>query len=46
MAAFRKPWPDATVARYDDSRRSTHPIYLAQRECLYAGLRKAGLPQQ
>ncbi len=46
LAAFLKLWPDATVAHYDDSRRSTHPIYLAQRERLYEGLRKAGLPQQ
>lgn len=46
LAAFLKLWPDATVARYDDSRRSTHPVYLAQRERLYEGLRKAGLPQQ
>ena len=46
MVAFGTLWPNATVARYDDSRRSTHPIYLAQRERLYAGLRKAGLPQQ
>ena len=46
LAVFLKLWPEATVARYDDSRRSTHPIFVAQRERLYEGLRKAGLPQR
>ena len=46
MAAFLKLWPTMTVARYDESRPSTHPVYLAQRARLYEGLRKAGLPER
>jgi adenylate cyclase len=46
MATFLELWPAATVARYDELRRSTHPVYLAQRARLYEGLRKAGLPDR
>jgi len=46
MATFLKLWPTATLARYDESRPSTHPVYLAQRARLYEGLRKAGLPER
>ena len=46
MAAFLKLWPTVTLARYDESRPSTHPVYLAQRVRLYEGLRKAGLPER
>lgn len=45
MAAFRDLWPTATLARYDELRRSTHPVYLSTRERLYEGLRKAGLSE-
>jgi hypothetical protein len=34
------------VARYDDPYPSTQPVYLAQRQRLYEGLRKAGLPDR
>ncbi len=44
MAACLKLWPTATLARYDELRPSTHPVYVAQRERLYEGLLKAGLP--
>jgi adenylate cyclase len=46
MAAFLKLWPGATLGRYDEKRPSMHPTYLAQRERLYEGLRKAGLPAE
>ena len=46
MATLLELWPAATVARYDELRRSTHPVYLAQRARLYEGLRKAGLPDR
>jgi TolB-like protein/tetratricopeptide (TPR) repeat protein len=46
MAAFLKLWPAATLARYDETHPSTHPVYLAQRVRLYEGLRKAGLPER
>jgi len=46
MAAFRELWPEATVAHFDDFYPSDNPTFLAQRERLYDGLRKAGLPAQ
>jgi adenylate cyclase len=46
MAEFRRLWPTATVASYDEWRRSTHPAYLTQRARLYVGLRQAGLPER
>jgi DNA-binding winged helix-turn-helix (wHTH) protein/TolB-like protein len=46
MARFLQLWPTATVARYDELHRSTDTVYLAQRERLFEGLRKAGLPEQ
>lgn len=44
MANFLTLWPSATVAGYDALQPSAHPVYLAQRERLYEGLRLAGLP--
>jgi DNA-binding winged helix-turn-helix (wHTH) protein/tetratricopeptide (TPR) repeat protein len=46
MAEFRRLWPTATVASYDEARPSTYPAYLTQRARLYAGLRQAGLPER
>ena len=46
LTTFLALWPDATVARYDELRPSTHPVYVAQRERLYEGLRKAGLRER
>ena len=46
MAAFRELWPEATVAHFDDYYPSNNPTFLAQRQRLYDGLRKAGLPAQ
>jgi TolB-like protein len=46
MAEFQRLWPEATVARFDESRPSTNPAFLAQRARLYEGLRKAGLPER
>ena len=46
LAELLKLWPSATVARYDDPYPSTQPVYLAQRQRLYEGLRKAGLPDR
>ena len=45
LSAFRTLWPAATVANYDDRRRSTEPRFVAQRVRLYEGLRRAGLPE-
>jgi tetratricopeptide (TPR) repeat protein len=46
MATFRKLWPEATVAHFDDYAPSDNPTFLAQRERLYEGLRRAGLPER
>jgi TolB-like protein/tetratricopeptide (TPR) repeat protein len=37
--------PNFTVAKFRDDRRSDHPVYLQQRERVYEGLRKAGVPE-
>jgi tetratricopeptide (TPR) repeat protein len=37
--------PSFTIARFRSQTSSDHPIYLAGRERMYAGLRKAGIPQ-
>jgi hypothetical protein len=37
--------PGFTICRYRKSSYSDHPTYLAQRERMYEGLRKAGLPE-
>ena len=37
--------PSFTVARFRDDPRSDHPVYLQQRERVYEGLRKAGVPE-
>ena len=44
LAALLRLWPGATVAHFDDLRRSSHPVYLERRARLYEGLRLAGLP--
>ena len=46
MAEFKRLWPDATVARFDELRPSTNAAFVAQRARLYDGLRKAGLPER
>ena len=46
MAAVLRLRPTATLASYDELHRSTHPVYLAQRERLYDGLRRAGMPER
>jgi tetratricopeptide (TPR) repeat protein len=38
--------PSFTIARFRSQTFSDHPIYLAGRERMYEGLRKAGLPEQ
>jgi TolB-like protein/class 3 adenylate cyclase/tetratricopeptide (TPR) repeat protein len=37
--------PNFSVAKYRDDRRGDHPVYLQQRERVYEGLRKAGVPE-
>jgi tetratricopeptide (TPR) repeat protein len=37
--------PNFSVAKFRDDRRSDHPVYLQQRERVYEGLRKAGVPE-
>ena len=46
MGEFLRLWPTATVARYDELSRPAEPAVLARRERLYAGLRRAGLPER
>lgn len=43
MAVYRKLAPRATLANYDEFRRSREPAYLTQRARLFDGLSKAGL---
>jgi TolB-like protein len=38
--------PGFTIARFRSSAFSDHPVYLAGRERVYDGLRKAGLPEE
>ena len=38
--------PTFTVARFRSGGSSDNPIYLAQRERIYAGMREAGVPEQ
>jgi TolB-like protein/class 3 adenylate cyclase len=38
--------PSFTIARFRSQTNSDHPVYLAGRERMYEGLRKAGLPEQ
>jgi hypothetical protein len=35
-----------TIARWRSLVYSSHPTYLSQRERLYEGLRKAGMPEE
>jgi hypothetical protein len=37
--------PTFTIRRYRAAAASDHPTYLAQRERLYDGMRKAGVPE-
>jgi tetratricopeptide (TPR) repeat protein len=39
-------YPGFTIARFRSSTFSDHPVYLAGRERMYDGLRKAGLPEE
>jgi hypothetical protein len=38
--------PSFTIARFRSQTASDHPVYLAGRERMYEGLRKAGVPEQ
>jgi tetratricopeptide (TPR) repeat protein len=38
--------PSFTIARFRSSARSDNPVYLAGRELVYEGMRKAGLPEE
>jgi TolB-like protein/class 3 adenylate cyclase len=38
--------PSFTIARFRSQTNSDHPVYLAGRERMYGGLRKAGIPEQ
>jgi tetratricopeptide (TPR) repeat protein len=38
--------PNFSVARYRKDRRSDNPVFLQQRERMYEGLRKAGVPEE
>jgi tetratricopeptide (TPR) repeat protein len=38
--------PSFTIARFRSQTNSDHPVYLAGRERMYEGLRKAGIPEQ
>jgi hypothetical protein len=38
--------PTFTIARFWSVTYSDHPVYLAGRERMYEGLRKAGVPEQ
>jgi TolB-like protein/tetratricopeptide (TPR) repeat protein len=38
--------PNFTVARFRNERRSENPIFLAQRERIYEGLRLSGVPEE
>jgi hypothetical protein len=37
--------PAFTISRFRDGAWSNNPAYLAQREHVYEGMRKAGLPE-
>ena len=37
--------PSFTIARFRSQTNSDHPVYLAGRERMYEGLRKAGMPE-
>jgi tetratricopeptide (TPR) repeat protein len=45
MAEFRKLAPDFTLARMKQVEPSDEPAFLAQRQRIYEGLRRAGLPE-
>jgi len=44
-AAGRRLDPNFTVARFREGARSSNPVYLQQREHIYEGMRKAGVPE-
>jgi hypothetical protein len=44
MAEARQRWPDLSLAGVRAKAPSPHPVFLAQRERLLAGLALAGLP--
>jgi TolB-like protein/Flp pilus assembly protein TadD len=37
--------PNFTVSRFQGGARSSNPVYLRQRESIYEGMRKAGIPE-
>ena len=41
----RRLAPNFTIAKFRDETMSDHPVYLAQREYLYQGMRLAGVPE-
>jgi hypothetical protein len=41
----RRLAPNFTIAKFRDEALSDHPVYLAQREHFYHGLRLAGVPE-
>ncbi len=45
-AAGRRLAPGFTVSKWRADTRSSNPVYLAQRERIYEGLRKAGVPEE
>jgi len=45
LSQFLRLRPNATISKLKSSRYSDHPAYLAWREHVYDGLRKAGLPE-
>lgn len=47
LAAYLRTNPIAnTITLLRENAQSTHPVYLAQRERLYDGMRRAGLPEE
>jgi len=47
LAAYLRTHPKAnTITLLRANAQSTHPVYLAQRERLYEGMRRAGLPER
>jgi TolB-like protein len=45
-AIWRRSHPNFTVAKFRAETRGGNPIYLAQRERVYEGLRRAGMPEE
>jgi TolB-like protein/class 3 adenylate cyclase len=45
-ATWRRSHPNFTLAKFRAETRGDNPIYLAQRERVYEGLRRAGMPEE